>query len=503
MVTASTDVSLTRITNSIAWSISTMTSCTRPPPIGVAPPLAMLRRPADTAARRSPELRSRPSDSAMSRPSDDTTVASCTPGTRSTKFETSQLRLRASALSCIIARPPGAGLTIAVPSTGRREAGRPDRVVLGAPAPLAEGMARQQLVHPVRAQRVGIGDRRRRRRASGGGSGGGRGRASGAARRRTAPRRSARRDGLGAPIGSSAPSASRPPGVERRVVETAAARVGSAACSSAEPRGTGGSCGGGGHRRAATRAGRALADDVGSVGAGARRQRPGRPGPRARHSSTGGSSAAATRRGARRAGGLAVGADVGGEHRPARRRARPARSRMDAGSVTSATSPTRRAGAQLDVDAVAGRERRRPRAGRARERARGRRRAAGRGAGSPPRSCSGGMPMPWSEIARTKPVAVSARRTPRPRHRAARTTSRSRAARRGGARGRRRRARHRELVVDADEVDPREVGDLRRRGAHDVEERHRLLPLARAARRPTARAGSPRCGACGSPCGRA
>ena len=61
-----------------AWrlSISTMTSCTRPPPIGVEPPLAMLSSPADTAARRSPELRSRPSDSAMSRPSDDTTVAS-------------------------------------------------------------------------------------------------------------------------------------------------------------------------------------------------------------------------------------------------------------------------------------------------------------------------------------------------------------------------------------------------------------------------------------------
>ena len=74
--TASTDVSDTRITKSMALSISTMTSCTRPPPMGADPPLAMLSRPADTAARRSPELRSRPSESAMSRPSDDTTVAS-------------------------------------------------------------------------------------------------------------------------------------------------------------------------------------------------------------------------------------------------------------------------------------------------------------------------------------------------------------------------------------------------------------------------------------------
>ena len=40
-------------------------------------------------------------------------------------------------------------------------------------------------------------------------------------------------------------------------------------------------------------------------------------------------------------------------------------------------------------------------------------------------------------------------------------------------------SRHRQVVVDADELDAWEVGDLRRCGAHDVEQRDRLLPLAR------------------------
>ena len=40
-------------------------------------------------------------------------------------------------------------------------------------------------------------------------------------------------------------------------------------------------------------------------------------------------------------------------------------------------------------------------------------------------------------------------------------------------------ARHREVVVDAHELDPGEVGDLGGGGAHDVEQRDRLLPLAR------------------------
>ena len=157
-------MSLTRITKSIAMSISTMTSCTRPPPIGVDPPLAMLSSPADTAARRSPELRSRPSDSAMSRPSDETTVASCTPGTRSTKLETSQLRFRASALSCFIAvlLDVTEGVRhgrFRAGTGGVGAAGCAGAVVLGLPAALALGMAGEQLVHAVRAHRVGLGDR--------------------------------------------------------------------------------------------------------------------------------------------------------------------------------------------------------------------------------------------------------------------------------------------------------------------------------------------------------
>ena len=38
-------------------------------------------------------------------------------------------------------------------------------------------------------------------------------------------------------------------------------------------------------------------------------------------------------------------------------------------------------------------------------------------------------------------------------------------------------AGHREVVLDADELDPREVGDLGGGGTHDVDERDRLLPL--------------------------
>ena len=88
----------------------------------------------------------------MSRPSDDTTVASRTPGTRSTKFDTNQLRLRASALSCwIIARPP------ATPGAPGAAAAPVGVVVARLAALLALRVSGEQLVDAVGAHRVGLG----------------------------------------------------------------------------------------------------------------------------------------------------------------------------------------------------------------------------------------------------------------------------------------------------------------------------------------------------------
>src|SRR5690606_13162323 len=58
-------------------------------------------RPDDTAAKRSADARSKPVDAAMGSPSEDTTTASCTPGTRSTKLLISQLMLLAAWLICL------------------------------------------------------------------------------------------------------------------------------------------------------------------------------------------------------------------------------------------------------------------------------------------------------------------------------------------------------------------------------------------------------------------
>ena len=111
--------------------------------------------------------------------------------------------------------------------------------------------------------------------------------------------------------------------------------------------------------------------------------------------------------------------------------------------------------------------------------ARGRRRAAWRGAGSPRRSARAACRCPGPRP-RARTRSRSPRPRPRPRSRAVRTTSRSRAARRARwATSDDRAARHREVVVDADELDAREVGDLGGGGAHDVEQRDRLLPLPR------------------------
>src|SRR3954447_973621 len=62
-------------------------------------------RPDETAAKRSAASRSRPDEVAMGSPSDDTTTASFTPGTRSAKFCTSQLRFLASELSSMVVLP--------------------------------------------------------------------------------------------------------------------------------------------------------------------------------------------------------------------------------------------------------------------------------------------------------------------------------------------------------------------------------------------------------------
>ena len=153
-------------------SISTMTSCTRPPPIGVDPPLAMLSSPADTAASRSPELRSRPSDSAMSSPSDDTTVASLHTGhpldeVRDEPVEVARLRAQLASSAVLLEVTEASGAAGSEPGPVPRRRRVRVAVLLGLPAALALGVAGEQLVHAVRAHRVGVGVARRRRPAVG------------------------------------------------------------------------------------------------------------------------------------------------------------------------------------------------------------------------------------------------------------------------------------------------------------------------------------------------
>src|SRR5690554_3568703 len=62
-------------------------------------------KPDATAANRSAASRESPAETAIGSPSAETTIASLTPGTRSTKFETSQLTLLAAALSSAIDIP--------------------------------------------------------------------------------------------------------------------------------------------------------------------------------------------------------------------------------------------------------------------------------------------------------------------------------------------------------------------------------------------------------------
>ena len=161
----------------------------------------MLCMPAATADRRSAATRSRPSDIATSRPSDDTTAASLTPGTPATKFETSQLRLRASVLKRITGRPPYLGLAyldLAYSNSGRRgrrrgrhrcgphgsregagPAGRGPRSGRGRGSPSSRGDARRRgLVREVLAWRA---VRERRRGTVGRGRGLGRRSATGSA----------------------------------------------------------------------------------------------------------------------------------------------------------------------------------------------------------------------------------------------------------------------------------------------------------------------------------
>ena len=88
------------------------------------------------------------------------------------------------------------------------------------------------------------------------------------------------------------------------------------------------------------------------------------------------------------------------------------------------------------------------------------------------------MPMPWSDTASTKPLADTAPETTTAVSGGENDVAFSSSSARRCATSDDRAARHRELVVDPDELDAGEVGDLGRRGAHDVDERDRLLPLA-------------------------
>ena len=93
---------------------------------------------------------------------------------------------------------------------------------------------------------------------------------------------------------------------------------------------------------------------------------------------------------------------------------------------------------------------------------------------------SGGMPMPWSEIASTKPGR--GRRAPDTTTAASggeNDVAFSSSSARRCATSATARPDTASSVVEPDELDAGEVGDLRRRGAHDVEQRDRLLPLPR------------------------
>ena len=139
------------ITNRITCSNSTITSCTVPPSerrrralarcSGAPPRPPRGGRPRCGRARRT---------SRSSSPSDDTTAAWLTPGTPATKFDTSQLRLRASELSWITAvlRCGAVGVSALAGGVGRAHA----------TVTLAALVAAEQVVRRAR----GAGARRRR-----------------------------------------------------------------------------------------------------------------------------------------------------------------------------------------------------------------------------------------------------------------------------------------------------------------------------------------------------
>src|SRR6478609_6654260 len=85
-MTAIDEPSLMPVTKMNPYSISMISSVTRPPPNGAAAP------------NRSADSRLRPADMASSRPSADTIAASRTPGTRSAKLRIRKVMLAASEL---------------------------------------------------------------------------------------------------------------------------------------------------------------------------------------------------------------------------------------------------------------------------------------------------------------------------------------------------------------------------------------------------------------------
>src|SRR5215218_6653133 len=97
------------ITNRKPRSISTTVCLTIPPSKQREAPRVRLDSPEAIAASWSARGRSRRSDSAIGRPSAETTIAWATPGVLLAKFVTSQLRLRASALSSGITPPLRSG----------------------------------------------------------------------------------------------------------------------------------------------------------------------------------------------------------------------------------------------------------------------------------------------------------------------------------------------------------------------------------------------------------
>ena len=138
----------------------------------------------------------------------------------------------------------------------------------------------------------------------------------------------------------------------------------------------------------------------------------------------------------------------------------------------------RRTRAQLDRDAVAGREE----TDDVEAQCAGQREADDRRVASSSllaASRSAGSPMPWSAIASTKP---SLGRRARHDDGGVRRRERGRVLEQLGDEVGEvgdRASRHRERLVDAEQLDAGEVGDLGRRRTHDVDERDRLLPLTR------------------------